>query len=199
MKIEDYIKEISKKGYVMNCPKCRNVKLTMKDHSLSSPNCAGHLSCPQSDGVWIKSSEIDNIAACYVEEVEAGSIAGKSPGPDSKTGLCPDGHRLMIRARVPLDPPFYLERCPDCGGIWVDRGELGRIIEHNLDEHLKVIWTQAWRRQQRQEKENADFHSKHKELLGDDIYNSVLDLAGKLKGHPEQSRALALLRNELTD
>jgi len=51
---------------------------------------------------------------------------------DNRTGPCPSGHGIMIRAKVDIDEPFYLEKCTTCGGIWFDHGEWLRIVENNF-------------------------------------------------------------------
>ncbi len=165
---------------------------------MSAERHSGPLFCPGCSGVWITSKELGKISEYSSAENEpAHSSEPPDPNPDAITGLCPDGHGLMIRAKVHVEPHFYLERCTACGGIWFDRGELSRILENNLYENLTMFWTLSWQRMQRKQKGEASYLKSNKQLLGDDIYDSIIDLAGKLKGHPEQLRALALLHHEL--
>ncbi len=55
---------------------------------------------------------------------------------DDKTGLCPEGHGIMVRAKIDVEDPFYLEKCTHCGGIWFDSGEWQQIAQHQLIESL---------------------------------------------------------------
>lgn len=62
---------------------------------------------------------------------------------DARTGLCPLGHGILIRARANTEPTFYLERCPHCHGIWFDNGEWNVLAEGHLLEHLEDLWDPA--------------------------------------------------------
>lgn len=179
----------------MKCPKCRDTSLKRKGKPMSPERHSGPLFCPGCGGVWVTNKELSRISE-YSSDAEPARTSGH-PNPDEITGLCPDGHGLMIRARVHLEPHFYLEKCSSCCGIWFDRGELNRILENNLYENLAMFWTFSWQRTQRKKKGEAYYHKTNRELLGDDIYDAVIELAEKLREHPEQLRALALLHHEL--
>jgi len=180
----------------MKCPKCRDISLRRKGKAMSAEKHSGPMFCPGCGGVWITNRELGRISEYSSEDTEPAQPGG-TPNPDAVTGLCPDGHGLMIRARVHLEPHFYLEKCPACGGIWFDRGELNRILESNLCENLAMFWTFSWQRTQHKKKGEEYYHKTNRELLGDDIYDAIIELAEKLKGHPEQLRAMALLHHEL--
>ncbi|MFP4389863.1 MAG: zf-TFIIB domain-containing protein [Desulfococcaceae bacterium] len=103
----------------------------------------------------------------------------------------------MIRAKVPLEPSFYLEKCGACGGIWFDRGELSRVLESDLISNLSVIWTMAWQRRQRQKEGLEQYRLIQKESLGEELYEEIPGLARKLQNHPNQLRAISLLHHEM--
>jgi len=171
----------------MNCPKCRTVEL--KKNSSHSPYL-----CGQCGGMWLLDAENAILSPETIETTDA------DPGPvdnDQKTGLCPAGHGIMIRARVELDEPFYLERCTDCGGIWFDRGEWIRIAENNLADTLSSIWSRSWQRKQRDEKNRERFLRANRRLLGESLFNATMELTEMLREHPEKDRAIALLLQEV--
>lgn len=181
----------------MKCPKCKDIQLSRKGKAMSSERHSGPLFCSSCGGVWVGNNDLDRISefsSVVSDDIDLSSI---EKDRDSMTGLCPNGHGIMIRAKVHLEPHFHLEKCSSCGGIWFDYGELNRIIENNMDENLALFWTLSWQKIQREEKGKKYYHNLNKELLGDDIYNLVLSLSQKLKDHPHQLRALALLHHEL--
>jgi len=145
--------------------------------------------------MWVT---IQNLQSISEPEIETLPENDRLFDHDSMTGLCPAGHGIMIRAKVDIDEPFYLDKCTSCGGIWFDRGEWLRIVENNLAENLCNIWSKAWQRKHSKEKNRAFFLNMNHKLLGDNIFNMIIQLSNMLKKHPEKNRAIALLQHEIT-
>jgi Zn-finger nucleic acid-binding protein len=175
----------------MQCPKCPTQAL--KKSSFNAP----HL-CPACGGMWRQTGDSGELPAATIEALDTEALEGDGTAGemDKKTGLCPAGHGIMIRARVALDQPFYLEKCTACGGIWFDKGEWVRIAEHNLADSLPGIWSKAWQRRQREKRDRGNYLGLNKKLLGEDLFDAVMALASKLRDHPERDRAMALLQQE---
>jgi Zn-finger nucleic acid-binding protein len=171
----------------MKCPKCKSSELNKI--SYNSPYL-----CMSCDGMWFSKDLIAHFREITIEDIDHNQLSNDH---DCKTGMCPSGHGLMIRAKVDIDEPFYLERCSACGGIWFDKGEWQRIAENNLADNLSMIWSRSWQRKQSREKNRDSFLNTNRNLLGDNIFNSIIELAGKLKDHPEKDLAIALLRQEI--
>ena len=170
----------------MKCPKCKTVEL--KKPGYNSPHF-----CEACGGMWLMAGELSELPDMTLEQIE------NAPAPDShdqKTGMCPSGHGIMIRAKVDIDEPFFLEKCTACGGIWFDKGEWQRIAENNLAENLSNIWSVSWQRKQSKEKNRESFLSMNQTLLGDPVFAAIMALAEDLKDHPEKDRAIALLQRE---
>lgn len=172
----------------MECPKCKNVNLEKTDPS--KPYW-----CPECGGMWVPVQEMDDFSHSLMEDLNTSMF--DSSDYDHRTGLCPLGHGIMLRAKVEGDRNFYLERCPHCGGIWFDHGEWQQIAKYHLADNLAEYWTSAWQRKKQAEKDREGFIELNKKMIGEDAVGMILDLAAKLKGHPEKGRALALFRQEL--
>lgn len=170
----------------MKCPKCESTELRKSDY-------AHHYACPNCKGQWLQAGE---LAHGTEDSSEAPEGSGDNPEHDARTGLCPGGHGIMLRARVDLAQPFYLERCSVCGGIWFDGGEWQRVVENDLLTNLPNLWSRAWQRNQRIIQNREDFLQANLQLLGEEIFASIMQLAGLLNSHPEKSRAIALLQEE---
>ena len=173
----------------MKCPKCKTIELSKRQ--FKDP-----LSCPDCGGVWVASNDIAKLSDIF-QHTEPPLPSKGHESHDHQTGLCPNGHGLMLRARVDVEDPFYLERCTRCGGIWFDEGELSTLAHAHLFEHLTEFWTLSWQRKQREEKDRDAFVALNRKLLGDEVVDRIHDLASRLKDHPEKMRALALLRQEV--
>lgn len=173
----------------MNCPKCKTQILSKR--SYNSP-----FSCQQCGGTWVQAKEFSN-ATNLIAEIDKSSE--KQNEHDKRTGVCPEGHGILLRARIDLDEPFYLERCSDCGGIWFDQGEWRQVVDNQLVLGLPDLWSRSWQRKQRAQANRENFLSINRELLGEQVFESIIQLAEVLKSHPEKGRAIALLTQEANE
>jgi Zn-finger nucleic acid-binding protein len=171
----------------MQCPKCKIEELQKSEHNSS-------YFCKKCQGMWLLDVELPDYSEISSEDHSAQAT---SSDHDQVTGICPSGHGIMIRAKVDLPEPFYLEKCITCGGIWFDKGEAQRIDGSIFLENLSELWSRAWQHKQRKEKSRQSFLQINQRLLGDDAFQAVMKLALQLKDHPEKSRAMALLQQEL--
>lgn len=174
----------------MKCPKCKDAVL--KQSKSKSP-----YTCQECGGKWILDKEVAKASETVMEKADAD--APDKSSADSRTGLCPSGHGIMLRAKVNIESPFYLEKCSGCGGIWFDKGEWERLVESHLIDNLSEFWTLSWQRKQQKEKNRESFLKLNRQVLGEDLFEAVMTLAKSLKDHPEKIRALALLKQEITD
>jgi len=172
----------------MKCPKCENSDLGKK--SFSQP-----YDCSECGGIWVRKEDLPRMNDAVFDSSE--DILCEITVHDSKTGICPEGHGIMIRARIEDEVPFYLERCTACGGIWFDKGEWQRIAGNHFLKHLPDFWSHSWQQRQRKEKDRRHYLQKNEELLGNELFASLTTLAETLKLHPEKSRALAFLQQEI--
>ena len=171
----------------MNCPKCKTVILRKKGYD--SPE-----TCNICGGFWL---ENENVPGFVENAGTVKSIENPDNRGDHKTGICPAGHGIMIRAKVDVDDPFYLEKCSTCGGIWFDQGEWQRVLNNNLVESLSELWCRSWQMKQRQEKNRDNYLESNKKFFGNDIFQKIIQLSELLRDHPEKGRAVALLQNEI--
>ncbi|TWI76807.1 TFIIB-like protein [Desulfobotulus alkaliphilus] len=170
----------------MKCPKCKTAVLKKSAYN-------SQYFCDQCKGMWLVKMKSSSLTDISIETIDNDTVADN----DSKTGLCPSGHGLMIRAKVDIDEPFYLERCTACGGIWFDNGEWLRIAENNLSDNLSIIWSKSWQRNQSRIKNRNSFLETNKKLLGEQVFREVMELSETLKNHSEKDRAIALLQQEI--
>jgi Zn-finger nucleic acid-binding protein len=76
-----------------------------------------------------------------------------------KCPVCPNTDLLMTeRSGIEID------YCPQCRGVWLDRGELDKIIERSVTELAQAVSvpaTQAPNTAQPQYDRGHDYHGKH--------------------------------------
>jgi Zn-finger nucleic acid-binding protein len=147
--------------------------------------------CSQCGGLWVPGGDVSSIGE--QEMLAALMGTGDPPAVDTGACLCPEGHGLLLRARVELEPPFSLDRCDHCRGIWFDRGEWDVLAQNYLLEHLDDLWTAAWQRQQRREQTRRSYFERCRQRFGDDLFDALTGVAEALQGHPRRAEALAFL------
>lgn len=163
---------------------------------LACPGCGGHLKevyaqanygrvllldqCQACGGVWFDKWELYFVADEAIKNLEAmdtGAFAAPVDAHPEK-GLCP---RCAVRLAIFTDPNLpkdtLIERCPDCNGLWLNRGELGKYAAHR-----KAF---AGRARSVQSAEVDTLKHLQKELkLGDIATPTVTQLAANQAGEP---------------
>jgi Zn-finger nucleic acid-binding protein len=174
------------------CPKCRQTELVTPPGPIT-----GALRCPACRGTWLPRDEARVEVAGVLLESE--SMMRPNSAADARTGLCPLGHGILIRAKVELDDPFHVERCPDCHGIWFDKGEWNTLAASHLLEHLDDLWDPAWRFRMRAERLERSQRAGLEHELGRPLVDMLETLATALREQTPrvQSLALAYLKEEL--
>jgi len=181
------------------CPKCKEIELTSGGVPEELSGEHEVLCCEGCHGTWLSKATAEQMVQAgdtvTLDDEDAAPPAADEA--DRRTGVCPHRHGIMLRARVHLPEPFYLERCPHCGGIWFDAGEWNRLAGSYLLEHLEDFWNPAWQKRMRERKDQQDYESRLREELGDETFELLASLAKALRGHPRRARALAYLRQEI--
>jgi Zn-finger nucleic acid-binding protein len=166
----------------MKCPKCENESLDERRN--------GAAACAACGGMWMPMYEVPRLIEEAVAEAEP------QPGIDGRSGMCPNGHGIMSRARIDAATPFTLERCASCFGVWFDRGEWRRVAEEHLVDELPQFWSREWQAKQRRIRSRVAHLESAKEDFGDELYEKLAQLAETLRSHSRRSEALAFLREE---
>lgn len=171
-----------------HCPKCRTVALTHPD-----PRASRLLRCPSCKGTWLPKDEarLEAVGTLLAHD----STIRPGEAGDSRTGLCPLGHGILIRARVDLAEPFFLERCPECHGIWFDKGEWNALAHGHLLSDLDHLWDPSWRAKMRARRAEHGYVDGLERALGKPVFEAIGTLATAMKGlpHPLKREALAHL------
>jgi Zn-finger nucleic acid-binding protein len=105
----------------MNCPKCRSELERATAAATEVDRCAA---C---GGVWCDDQELQALLDAPTEALAA--LRGRRRADfDQQAAACPrDGARLtrMFSSRTRA---VTVDACPDCRGIWLDGGELERLV-----------------------------------------------------------------------
>lgn len=175
------------------CPKCQDRNLVQVAVHLFADQRQAPWRCPGCHGIWLLESSIEHLRESgVVEQLDSGDTTRRDQ--DHKTGICPEGHGIMTRARVAWEDPYYLERCIRCGGIWFDAGEWNRLASDNLLEQLDRLWTPGWRRRLSHDQSEAQRRADLRTAFGSDLLEQLDAVAEALAGRHDAAIALAYLR-----
>jgi Zn-finger nucleic acid-binding protein len=113
----------------LNCPQCATPMNEVK-----APARTGYLivldQCPRCGGIWCDRWEMYPITAAAAEHIDTAdqSALWSAVPPASEQLECPRCRAHMPRFRDPTLPAdARIERCPNCDGMWLNRGELRRL------------------------------------------------------------------------
>jgi Zn-finger nucleic acid-binding protein len=110
--------------------------------------------------------------------------------------LCPDCGHIMARFKILPDTEFYIDRCRNCNGIWLDHHEWEVLIDRNLHDNLNEFFTRPWQENLRAEETKNHLDHIYLEKLGEADYESVKQFREWLVNHPMRGMLLAFLQAE---
>lgn len=110
------------------CPKCRKIALRPSQDSSTGLEID---SCPECQGLWFDSGELRKFFSSpalqqrfFLEDhVEPLQTVGYTIS--TRARACP---RCRVAMRENLVGDINVDRCEQCNGIWLDHGELKRIV-----------------------------------------------------------------------
>jgi Zn-finger nucleic acid-binding protein len=162
--------------------------------------------CEDCKGTWIPSQEYE---AWQAQQPTTNPDPKKLKQPldvdyvqspyDTKAALCPECKNYLARARISLEKPFYVERCPNCGGIWCDRGEWDILEKLGFHYTIQALFTQEWQARVRKRELIEQERQAMMDKLGQELAQKVFELAEALEKHPHGDFAVAYLMRRFED
>jgi membrane associated rhomboid family serine protease len=125
------------------CPACQN--------KLKAFHFAGYDldACLRCRGVWFDDGEFLGFTKKISESVESEDkrtlfkprhVIGSETVLDRRIRTCPRCGTAMKQYNYAYDSNIFLDRCPQCGGIWTDAGEIRRVAVHlKKDPRVEAI------------------------------------------------------------
>ncbi|MEB3224646.1 MAG: hypothetical protein VKJ86_02455 [Synechococcus sp.] len=184
----------------MQCPKCRDINLS--DHLLAGELTSYH--CEKCAGDWLSG---DRYQTWQTQQRRPKQINTQLSLPeivtpsetDNKAALCPECRRYLSRVKIPVDQPFYLERCPECNGFWCDRQEWDILQQLQLHTTLEYIFTAEWQHKVREQQHNISERQALMQKLGETLAQEVFQMGKKLAAHGNGDFAVAYLARQVTE
>jgi Zn-finger nucleic acid-binding protein len=180
----------------MDCPKDKaTLETATLDNGLNARRCA---SCA---GVWLAADDYLSWQAQQEQHPQAliphVPLRYSHAPLDDKAAQCPQCGHYLARGLVAVEPPFTVERCANCGGIWCDSGEWEALHQLGLHTCIQHIFSSSWQAQVREAEHAQHERSMMIEHLGPELATQVFEVAEALHDHPEGYFGVAYLMRRL--
>lgn len=187
----------------MLCPKDRKTPLSLGNLTADlSAYC-----CEACKGHWIPSDRYEKWQAQQKNQPEPNPSRCREgldenfvqSAYDTKASLCPECKHYLSRAKISLSnvnhasANFYVERCPNCSGIWCDEGEWAVLEKLGWHGTIPMLFTPEWQARVRKYEMEDQERGAIVDKLGDELAQQVFQLASILEKHPNGDFAVAYL------
>ena len=111
----------------MKCPKCGGdlVKTNVCEVEVDR--------CKSCRGVWCDQDELSELLDRSNWELRQLTGSRRQESLDLQKAKCPRDNSDLMRVHSALDKDVVLDTCPNCQGIWLDAGEIDRLMNAPRD------------------------------------------------------------------
>jgi len=179
----------------MNCPICRSVALKpiVLLNGLVAQRCA------QCQGNWLNSYQLwEWMERQPKTETSTTHPPEFLPQMEEKPGakLCPECGRFLSKYRVGIGSGFALERCGNCGGVWLDGKEWEVLQQHGLHTQFGRIFSAEWQRSIAQAEKLKNLEKLYQERVGAADFAEIKRIKEWIRKHPQGADMLRYLADE---
>lgn len=164
----------------MKCCHCKTTSLEPKELepgllAAACPDCNGALLPLMNYRYW---SEHNPTVSTTSTKLSTEATGAKQ---------CPKCQGLMTKFRLGPDTQNRLELCVHCDEVWLDAGEWELVKQLDLHGKLSSVFTDAWQRNIRKQKEIANIHHHFAKLIGEQDFARIEDFKNWLEHHPHKA------------
>ena len=178
----------------MQCPVCKTkrcspVELDQELKAASCETCGGHWISHQNYSTWLKHHG-DTLPEKPFPEVEF------DVDDVQEAKLCPNCEKILLKYKVGHGLHFFVDHCPGCGGVWLDRNEWQALQDRNLHDEIHKIFSTSWQSQVRGEQMASKLDQAYANRFGIESYAKAKEIRQWLQEHPQKQALLAFLSDE---
>ena len=176
----------------MRCPLCKEETLgpiTLLDGLPANE-------CSNCHGVFIPSNAYMTWKKSLGKEFpqKEGAIEIDPSWSVDELKLCATCGHIMARYKIFPDTEFYIDRCRNCNGIWLDQNEWDVLIDRNLHDNLNDFFTRPWQDQLHAAETKNHLEAIYLEKLGETDYERIKEIREWVRNHPRLGMLLAFLQ-----
>jgi len=173
----------------MDCPQCKT-GYPLEPRQLESGlfaagcnGCGGALLSLINYRFWAETHETESSMQKVSVEVEDNTSAR----------ICPKCSRLMTKFHIALDTANKIDLCVHCDETWLDKGEWRLLKQLDLHNKLPSIFTEAWQRNIRHQKQADSERVYFENILGTETFEKVNGFRQWLDNEAEKETILHYL------
>lgn len=154
----------------MLCAHCPNARLEPRELSPGlvaavCPGCEGSLLSLMNYRFWV---DRYGSAAAPEQEDHTAEVA-----ESESVNSCPKCRRLMTKYQIGQGTDHKLDLCAACDEAWLDKGEWQLLARLDLQGKLPKIFTDAWQRNIRKQRQEQALNERYEKLLGAEVFSKV--------------------------
>jgi Zn-finger nucleic acid-binding protein len=175
----------------MNCPQCKGYQLEPVEIE------AGLIAakCSKCNGTQLPLMNyrfwLDRFG-----DVEKDSVELPVAEDNNKALACPKCARLMTKFKVGVATTHRIDLCTGCDEAWLDNGEWRLLKQLDLHDKLPKIFTDAWQRNIRIERQQNFIDQRYQTLIGEEDFARLSEFKKWLDQHSEKEQIKQYLINQ---
>jgi len=184
---------------MLSCPTCgadsKLDKVVLEDPGLEVEACS------RCEGLSVPAGSYNRWIEVRAESPQRAELPTHHVHLEMKDGpflrRCPTCAYILGRYRVGPDVPFTIDRCHNCGGIWLDAHEWDVLKAARLHERLLAIFTTEWQQDIRRREADEKEEAWRRRVLGDDGYARLISFEEWAHSHPNRHVIFEILAESL--
>tara|TARA_R110001592_G_scaffold103298_2_gene291158 strand:- start:22288 stop:22824 length:537 start_codon:yes stop_codon:yes gene_type:complete len=168
----------------MKCPQCKGYELEPKE--LEPGLIVG--SCSKCNGTLVSLLNYRFWADQQKHDTTESSDEIVETEDNSKAQVCPKCSKLMTKFQIGSEASNRLDLCTGCDEAWLDKGEWKLLKQLDLADKLPKIFTDAWQRNIRLQRQEKLHKQRYENLLGADDFSKLDNFKQWLDQHPDKAQ-----------
>lgn len=118
-----WLTQLRESIFCMNCPKCETqtlVSTSVRETDVDQ--------CKSCGGIWFDERELGAILQQSATALRPLRSGREQEAFNLKDGHCPRDNEPLMRVYSAQNSTIVVDACPKCRGIWLDGGELNRLV-----------------------------------------------------------------------
>ena len=158
--------------------------------------------CALCDGHWVRFGDYlgwrdahpEDRPEVLAEDTPTDGRTDPPPEPGSLPRRCPDCDYLLTRFPVGHGVPFPLDRCGNCNGVWLDKGEWQALKRRGLHDNIHQMFSTAGQRAVRTDAQRRLTEAQFQRQLGAEDFAKAREFGKWLAGNRRPAEVLAYLQ-----
>lgn len=173
----------------MKCSHCKSVNLEPQELepglvAAVCPTCQGALVSLMNYRFWADQLDWTDFANTTAAEQQASE---DTPEEVASANQCPKCSRLMLKYQMDAHTGRHLDLCGACDEAWLEKGEWQLLKKLDLQDKLPKIFTDAWQRNIRKQRQETALLDRYLKVLGASDLAKATEFKLWLQNHPHKN------------